>query len=431
MRTKQINVKPKAFHGKRFNRGEQTKMKLIGIVGSAAELSYNRKLLTFIQKQYHELFNLEIIEIKDLPLFNQDDDQTNSPAIQQLNRKILMADGVIIATPEHNHTVPAGLKSVLEWLSFKIHPLENKPVMVVGASYYDQGTSRAQLHLRQILDAPGVNALVMPGNEFLLGKAKEAFDQEDRLIDPRTVDFLGSTLASFVKFIKVVSTLAGPKKLPPEDLHATGTIATTIPDVDMSDDHWLEKASEAVGAVSGNTYVKLNRGLLTVDQINYFLDSMPMELTFADNNNQFLYYNLRQEAKEMLAARVPGQVGNPLANCHPEKSYKNVEWVIQQLRSGATDAVRVHVPKQVPEKYIVHNYQAMHDENGEYAGINEYILDFKPIIEWYLQQTGQQLVGNEDAVSSASVHGGKTDAVTSASTHDETAVDAVSSASVK
>ena len=148
------------------------------------------------------------------------------------------------------------------------------------------------------------------------------------------------------------------------------------------------KAAEAVGAVSGNTYVQLNRGLLTVDQINYFLDSMPMELTFADSNNQFLYYNLRQEAHEMLAARVPGQVGNPLANCHPEKSYKNVEWVIQHS-SGATDSVRVHVPKQVPEKYIVHNYQAMHDENGEYAGINEYILDFKPIIEWYLQQTGQ------------------------------------------
>ena len=38
--------------------------------------------------------------------------------------------------------------------------------MIVGCSYYDQGTSRAQLHLRQILDAPGVNAIVMPGNEF-------------------------------------------------------------------------------------------------------------------------------------------------------------------------------------------------------------------------------------------------------------------------
>ena len=316
-------------------------MKLIGIVGSAAEVSTNRQLLNFIKKQYKKEFTLELVEIKDFPLFNQEEDQTQSPAIQRLNRQLLMADGVIIATPEHNHTVTAGLKSLLEWLSFKIHPLENKPVMIVGASYYDQGTSRAQLHLRQILDAPGVNALVMPGNEFLLGKAKEAFDEAGDLIDARTVAFLDATINSFLQFIKVVSALAGPKQLPPEDLYATGKIATTVEGVDMYDDQWLEKAAEAVGAVSGNTYVKLNRGLLTVDQINYFLDSMPMELTFADSNNQFLYYNLREEAQNMLAARVPGQVGNPLAKCHPEKSFKNVEWVIQQLRSGATDAVRV------------------------------------------------------------------------------------------
>ena len=45
--------------------------------------------------------------------------------------------------------------------------------MIVGASYYDQGTSRAQVHLRKILEAPGVNAYTLPGNEFLLGKAKE------------------------------------------------------------------------------------------------------------------------------------------------------------------------------------------------------------------------------------------------------------------
>ena len=44
--------------------------------------------------------------------------------------------------------------------------------MIVGASYYDQGTSRAQVHLRKILDAPGVNAYTLPGNEFLLGKLR-------------------------------------------------------------------------------------------------------------------------------------------------------------------------------------------------------------------------------------------------------------------
>ena len=143
-------------------------MKLVGIVGSNAEVSYNRILLKYIKKQFSHLFDLEILEIKDIPLFNQSDDQTNSAPVQKLTQKILQADGVIIATPEHNHTIPASLKSVLEWLSFKIHPLENKPVMIVGASYYDQGSSRAQLHLRQILDAPGVNAIVLPGNEFLL-----------------------------------------------------------------------------------------------------------------------------------------------------------------------------------------------------------------------------------------------------------------------
>ncbi len=138
----------------------------------------------------------------------------------------------------------------------------------------------------------------------------------------------------------------------------------------------------------------------------------------------------------MLASRVPGQAGNPLANCHPEKALKNVEWVIKQLRSGAQDAVRVHVPTHGPDKYVVHNYQAMHDEEGNYVGINEFILDFKPIINWYLKQTGQTLTGNVDAVSSASTkEHEEVDAVSSASTNEsheaeEVTVDSVSSASV-
>ncbi|MCD5001145.1 NAD(P)H-dependent oxidoreductase [Enterococcus saccharolyticus] len=391
-------------------------MKLVGIVGSNAEVSYNRTLLTYIKKQFGQLFDLEILEIKDVPLFNQSDDQTNGPVIQNLNKKILQADGVIIATPEHNHTIPAALKSVLEWLSFKIHPLENKPVMIVGASYYDQGSSRAQLHLRQILDAPGVNAMVMPGNEFLLGKVKEAFDSNGSLKDKRTVDFLQSTLENFVKFITLVNGMQEPKPaLEPEDLFATGKIDTTIEGVEMSADDWVEQASDIVQAAEGNDYVKLNRGVLTVDQLNYFLASMPMELTFADSNNQFLYYNYTKEAEDMLASRTPDQVGNPLANCHPERVYKGVEWVIQQLRSGATDVVRVNVPTHGPDKYVVHNYQAMYDEAGNYAGINEYIWDLKPTIDWYLEQTGQKLVGDVDAVSSASVKEDEVDAVSGAS----------------
>ncbi len=393
-------------------------MKLVGIVGSNAEQSYNRMLLQYIKKNFKQKIDLELIEISDVPLFNQSEDATMSPIIQGIAKKIAEADGVIIATPEHNRTIPAALKSILEWLSFKIHPLEGKPVMIVGASYYDQGSSRAQLHLRQILDAPGVNAIVLPGNEFLLGEVKEAFDSNGNLSDKRTVDFLTTCLDNFLKFVSLVSKLQEPKKevLPAEDLYATGSISTTIQDVDMKDDMWVEKASEKVGAVSGNTYVKLDRGILTVDQLNYFLNSMPLELTYADSNNQFLYYNYNKEEDEMLASRNPGQPGNALAMCHPERTFRSVSWVIGQLRSGKQDLVRVHVPTHGPDKFVVHNYKAMYDYDGNYAGINEFILDLKPTIDWYLKQTNQTLTGGSDATASASTHDDETDATASAST---------------
>ena len=94
----------------------------------------------------------------------------------------------------------------------------------------------------------------------------------------------------------------------------------------MYAEDWVEQAAEKTKAVEGDAYVKLDRGVLTVDQINHFLNSMPMELTFADSNNQFLYYNYHLEKDDMLADRHPSQVGNPLAACHPPATFKNVEW---------------------------------------------------------------------------------------------------------
>lgn len=391
-------------------------MKIVGIVGSNADFSYNRLLLNFIAKQFKTLVDVEVLDIKDIPMFNQSDDQTNSAPIQHFNKKVTEADGVIIATPEYNHSVPSALQSVIEWLSFKIHPLDGKPVMIVGASYDVQGSSRSQLHLRQILDAPGVNAVVMPGNEFLLGEVHKAFDEDENLKDPQTTQFLESCIKKFIRFINVVNVLNSPEGMKDvsstEDLYATGSIDTTIEGIDMSADDWVEQAAKATKAVEGNTYVKLNRGILTVNQLNHFLNSMPAELTYADSNNQFLYYNHKLEAEDMLATRRPGQVGNPLAECHPERAFSSVAWVIQQLRNGKQDVVRTHVPTHGPDKYVVHSYQAIRDEDGNYLGINEYVQDIKPMIDWYLEQTGQQLTGgNVDAVSGATT---KVDTVSSA-----------------
>ncbi|WP_314062087.1 FAD-dependent oxidoreductase [uncultured Vagococcus sp.] len=200
-------------------------MKFIGIVGTNAKVSYNRMLVQFMQKHFSHQVEIEILELKDVPMFNESDDQSTSQVIQEFNTKIIAADGVIIATPEHNHSIPSALKSILEWLSFNLHPLDGKPVMIVGASYDVQGSSRAQLHLRQILDAPGVNATVMPGYEFLLGRAHHAFDHQGMIKDERTVDFLESCFWRFLRFTEVANLLS----LPEEVQFESGSFTVTTP----------------------------------------------------------------------------------------------------------------------------------------------------------------------------------------------------------
>ncbi len=409
-------------------------MKFVAIVGSNADQSYNRMLLQFMQRHFKIKCEIELLEIKDVPMFNQDEDQSDCFAIRYLNNKITRADGVIIATPEHNHTITPALKSTLEWLSFKLHPLENKPVMIVGASYYDQGTSRAQVHLRKILEAPGVNAYTLPGNEFLLGKAKEAFDLNGNISNEGTIKFLESCLDNFIKYVEVVSKLRKPRPIEPEDLDCGRPIATTIHGIDPDDPDWLEKAAKQVNAVEGNTYVKLDNGLLTVDQLNMFLNAMPFELTYADDNNQFLYYNNKhQEPNTMLGKRVLEQVGSRMSTVHgtlPPARMKNVEWVIGTLRNGNQEYVRTIVPGTPPEIINTHNYQAMYYPDGSYAGINEIIFNFKHWLDWYLEATGQRLVsGTGPAVPAAASHVDATSGASDAGGGAAPAADATSGAS--
>jgi urocanate reductase len=182
-------------------------MKFIAIVGTNAKKSYNRKLLQFMKKHFESKVDIELLEITDVPMFNQSDNQSYSEVIQMFNDKITASDGVIMATPEYNHSIPSGLKSLIEWLSFDLHPLAGKPVMIVGASLGTQGSSRAQLHLRQILDAPGVDANVMPGYEFLLGSASKAFDDAGNLNNEGTIDFLEICFLRFMRFANIANQL--------------------------------------------------------------------------------------------------------------------------------------------------------------------------------------------------------------------------------
>lgn len=179
-------------------------MKIIAIPGSSPDISLNKRLLDYVKLLSLDMFEMEIVDIKNIPIFQKDDTYLNHENLISIAQKISESDGVIIATPEHNKTLPAILKSIIEWLSYEIHPFKEKPVMILGASEDSQGTSSAQLHLKQILDSPGVDAFVMPGNEFLLKNAHLKFDEDGRLIDEKTDDYLEHCLLRFVKYCHLI-----------------------------------------------------------------------------------------------------------------------------------------------------------------------------------------------------------------------------------
>ena len=180
-----------------------TMKNIIAILGTNADYSHNRMVLTFMKEHFSEQASIEVIEISEFPMFKVSKNTETPKSILALSEKIEQSDGVIFATPEYDHTITAALKSVIEWLSFQVHPLEKKPVMIVGASYGVQGTVRAQSHLREILDSPGVNAHVLFGNEFMLGNAKDKFDYEKGLTCVKSTDFLEQCFKNFLDFVNL------------------------------------------------------------------------------------------------------------------------------------------------------------------------------------------------------------------------------------
>ncbi|HFH7312604.1 TPA: NADPH-dependent FMN reductase [Streptococcus agalactiae] len=187
-------------------------MKLIGIVGTNSNKSTNRQLLQYMQQHFADKAEIELIEVKDLPLFNKPADKNVPQVILDIAAKIEEADGVIIGTPEYDHSIPSTLMSVLAWLSYGIYPLLNKPVMITGASYGTLGSSRAQLQLRQILNAPELKASVLP-DEFLLSHSLQAFDKDGNLHDIETSQKLDAIFDDFRLFVKITGKLSNARDL--------------------------------------------------------------------------------------------------------------------------------------------------------------------------------------------------------------------------
>lgn len=187
-------------------------LKLIAIVGTNSNRSTNRQLLQYMSKHFADKAEIELVEIKDIPMFNKPADRNVPELVSEISEKIDAADGVLIGTPEYDHSIPAVLMNALAWLSYGIYPLLNKPVMITGASYGTLGSSRAQLQLRQILNAPEIKANVLP-DEFLLSHSLQAFDPSGDLVDLDVVKKLDAIFDDFRIFVKITDKLRNAQEL--------------------------------------------------------------------------------------------------------------------------------------------------------------------------------------------------------------------------
>lgn len=179
-------------------------MKIVAMVGSMSKESNNKKVVKFMQKRYKDKLDIEILSIDKLPMYNQDIELNPPELVVDLREKIKSSDGILFATPEYNHSIPAVLKNAIDWFS-RVEPvLIGKPSMVIGATMGNLGTVRAQVHLRQILNSGLVNTLNLPANEVFISTIHEKLDEKGNLVHEPTIEYLDQVINNFIKWIEKV-----------------------------------------------------------------------------------------------------------------------------------------------------------------------------------------------------------------------------------
>ena len=142
---------------------------------------------------------VEIYDLGAIPLFNEDIEH-DVPAVDDLRRRVAAADGVLIATPEYNWSIPGVLKNAIDWLSRPpMEVLARKRIAIIGATGGTWGTRLSQAALRQVLTA--TESIVMPAPALFIAQARNVFDCDGRLTDARVAQQLDEVLAAFREWI--------------------------------------------------------------------------------------------------------------------------------------------------------------------------------------------------------------------------------------
>jgi chromate reductase, NAD(P)H dehydrogenase (quinone) len=178
-------------------------IRVLAISGSLRKAAFNTALLHAAQELAPEGMSIEIYaDLASIPPYDDDIRVVGyPPVVAALRDRVRAADALIFATPEYNRSFPGVLKNAIDWVSRPpAQPLDGKPAAVMGAGPGALGTALANYHFRQVLSV--LNVHVVPGLEVLVSGAANKFDDQGRLLDESTREFLTKSLVALMRLTK-------------------------------------------------------------------------------------------------------------------------------------------------------------------------------------------------------------------------------------
>ncbi|WP_019936689.1 NADPH-dependent FMN reductase [Bordetella sp. FB-8] len=175
---------------------------VVVLVGSLRKDSLNRKMANALEALAPPELKLEIVEIGQLPFYNQDlEAEAAPPAWKDFRQRVARADAVLFVTPEYNRSVPAVLKNAIDVGSrpYGRSVWNAKPGAIVSVSPGAIAAFGANHHLRQSLTF--LNILAMQQPEAYIGGADKLFDADGTLVNEDSQKFLQSFMQAFSAWI--------------------------------------------------------------------------------------------------------------------------------------------------------------------------------------------------------------------------------------